>query len=59
MTRITYGCVVTGSEDGCWTGSGTTLLAETGVEVLLKGGKKGVWSWLAENWLPEVLEKTR
>lgn len=58
MVRVDGECFVSGNPEGCWC-DGTTLQTEKGVEILLGGGKQAVWSWLAESWLPDVLERTR
>ena len=54
LTHIRQACVVTAADD-CWC-DGTTLQADVGVEALLRGGREGVWSWLAEAWLPDAIE---
>lgn len=46
-------CLYTGGH--CWTDV-TFLQADTAVEALLSGGVKGVWAWLAEGWLPRLVE---
>lgn len=38
----------------CWTDC-TYLAADDGYDMLLSGGEKAVWSWLAEKWLPDTL----
>lgn len=57
MTRVRTSCDVTG-EDYCWHDS-IVLQADVGTRVLLQGGKEGVWSWLAESWLPAALARSK
>lgn len=38
----------------CW-GDVTFLAADEGFNAYCLGGTPGVWSWLAEKWLPEVM----
>ena len=38
----------------CWTDC-TYLAAHTGYDMLLNGGEKAVWSWLAETYLPDAM----
>lgn len=52
----TRNCLYTGGD--CWSDS-TMLQSETAYERFLDGGTEGVWAWLGEAWLPEVLGATR
>lgn len=45
-------CTLTGGD--CWLDA-TYLQADKAVEILLDRGVTGVWSWLAEEWLPQVV----
>lgn len=38
----------------CW-GDVSYMAADEGYEALVLGGTEGVWSWLAESWLPDVV----
>lgn len=45
-------CTHTGGR--CWSDV-TFLQAEAAVDALLEGGHRGVWAWLGESWLPQVM----